>query len=327
MFKKSVILLAAFAILASTQPAGAQQPGKVYRIGYMSNRYKVEYREEALRQGLKDFGYVEGKNLVIEWRFTKGKRSRLAEFAAELVRLKVDCIVASGTGAARAAKKATRTIPIPVVIANLFDPVRSGIVTNLARPGGNITGFTTLSVGMAGKLLGLLKDALPRLSRVALLLEKAHPNNPPAIAENRIAARNMGVRLQVLEVGRPDDFAGAFRAAVQRRADAIIVRGTGLMHRNRARLARLEAETGLPVMYTERRFVVAGGLMSYGVDRADPYRRAGAYLDKILKGAKPGDLPIQQPVKFDLVINMKTAKAAGIKFSRSFLLGATELIE
>ncbi len=173
----------------------------------------------------------------------------------------------------------------------------------------------------------LLKDALPRLSWVALLVEKAHPNKAPAIEESQVAARKLGVRLQILEVGRPDDFEGAFRAARQGGADAVIVRGTGLMHRNRTRIVKLEAETKLPVMYTERRFVATGGLMSYGMDRAEPYRRAGAYIDKILKGAKAGDLPVQQPTKFDLVINMKTAKALGITFPPSILLRATEVIE
>ena len=327
MFKQTAIQLFLLATFAAAHSAGAQQTERVYRIGYLSNRYMVEYREEALRQGLKELGYVEGKNLVFEWRFTKGNRSRLDELAAELVRSKVDCIVTSGTGSARAAKKATSTIPIPVVIANLSDPVRAGIVTNLARPGGNITGFTTLSVGLAGKSLELLKDAVPQLSRVVLLVEQAHPNIPPVIEESQVAARKLGVRLQVVEVGRPDDFESAFRAARQWRADAIIVRGTGLMHKNRARITKLEAGTRLPVMYTERRFVAAGGLMSYGMDRADPYRRAGAYIDKILKGANPGDLPVQRPTKFDLVINMKTAEAIGISFPPSILLRATELIE
>ncbi len=247
--------------------------------------------------------------------------------AAELVRLKVDCIVSSGVGPTRAAKKATTTIPIPVVMANVYDPVRPGIVTSLARPEGNITGFTTLEVGLAGKLIELLKDAFPQLSRVALLVEQAHPGGPPFIEEIQVAARKLGVRLQVLEVGRPDDFDNPFRAAGQGRADAVIVRGSGLMHRNLARIADLEAKTRLPVMHTERRFVVAGGLMSYGPDRANPYRRAATYVHKILNGAKPADLPVQRPTKFDLVINMKTAKAAGIRFPRSILLRATELIE
>ena len=314
------------ALLFAPLPVLAQQPEKAYRIGYISNRYKIEYREEALRDGLRELGYVEGKNLTVEWRFAKGQRNRLPEFATELVRMGVDCIVASGLGATRAAKKATSDAPIPVVMANIFDPVRTGIVTSLARPGGNITGFTTMSMGVTGKLVGLLKDAFPHLSRLAVLLEKNHPNNPSAIEETRAAARTLGVQVQILEVG-PDDLESAFRAAKAGQADAINVRGTGLMHRNLARIIRLETETKLPVIYTERRFADAGGLMSYGLDRADPYRRAAAYLDKILKGAEPGDLPVQQPRKFDFVINLKRAKAAGIEFSRSTLLRANEVID
>lgn len=327
MFRRTAILLSGLAIFAVACPAVAQPAGKVYRIGYLSNRYKVEYREEALREGLKKLGYVEGRNLVFEWRFAKGKRARLGALAAELVRSRVDCIVTSGTGAARAAKKATRTAPIPVVIANLFDPVMSGIVKSLARPGENITGFTTLSVGLAGKQLELLKESLPHISRIFMLVERAHPNNPPVVEGSMAAARKIGVQLEIIEVSRPAEIENAFRTAAQGHADAFIVRGTGLMHRNRLLIVGLEAETGLPVMYTERRFVDAGGLMAYGIDRADPYRRAGAYIDKILKGTRAGDLPVQQPVKFDLVINVKTARSAGIAFSRPFLLRATELIE
>lgn len=324
---RAVFLLIAFAIVGPRLPAAAQQTEKIYRIGYLSNRHKVEYREEALLEGLRALGYVEGKNLVFEWRFTNGKRSRLPEFAAELVRLKVDCIVTSGLGAAHAVKYATRKVPIPVVIANIFDPVLAGIVTNLARPGGNITGFTTRGVGLAGKLLDLLKEAVPHLSKVAVLVERNHPGAPPFLEEIGLASHRLGVQLQVLTVDNRDDFKSAFRTTRRGHADAIIVRGSGLMHRNLAALVDAEAKTGLPVMHTERRFVSAGGLMAYGVDRADPYRRAGAYLDKILKGTRPGDLPVQQPAKFELVINLKRARADGIKLSRSILLRATELIE
>jgi putative ABC transport system substrate-binding protein len=327
MFKRTTILLTALAVLASAHPAEAQQDGKVYRIGYMSNRYEVAYREEALREGLRELGYVEGKTLVIEWRFAKGKRSRLPEFAAELVRLKVDCIVTSGTGSTRAAKKATRTTPIPVVMANVGDPIGSGLVASLARPEGNVTGFTTMSQGLAGKRLELLKDAFPKISRAGLLVNQAHPAGPSYIEKTQVAARALAVQVQILPVRRSNDFEGAFHAATQGNVDALLVHGSGLMNKNRARIVDLAARAGLPVMYSEQRFVHAGGLMSYGPNRAKPYRRAATYIDKILKGTKPGDLPVQQPTKFDLVINMKTAKAAGISLSRSILLRATELIE
>jgi putative ABC transport system substrate-binding protein len=320
-------IVAAVVILALAPPAIAQQAGKTYRIGYISNRDKVEYREEALRQGLRELGYVEGQNLVIEWRFASGQRHLLGEFAAELVGLDVDLIVTSGLGSARAAKKATSTIPIPVVIANIYDPVRSGIVTSLARPGGNITGFTTLSVGIAGKLLELLKDAVPNLSQVALILEQGHPGSPSFIEESQVAARTMGVRLQILEAGDPNDFENVYHTAKQGGADAVVVRGTGLMHRNIGRIINLEIENKLPVIHTERRFVLAGGLMSFGPDRVDPYRRAATYVDRILKGAKPSNLPIEQPDRFDLTINLKTAKEVGIKIPHTLLFRANKVIE
>ena len=319
----TVVALIVSLLLALPQ-VEAQQREKPYRIGYLSNRHKVEYREEALRDQLRELGYVEGKNLVVEWRFAKGQRKRLSEFAAELVRNGVDVIVTSGTGATRAAKKATGTIPI--VMANVFDPVRSGIVPSFAKPGGNITGFSTLGLGVTGKFLGLLKDCFPKLTRLALLLEKGHPNNPEAVAETRTAAGKIGVQLQVIEVG-PEDFESAFRAAKQGGAEAMNIRGTGLMHKNIARIVKLEAETKLPVMYTERRFPDAGGLMSYGMDRADPYRRVASYVDRILKGTNPGDLPVQRPAKYEFVINLKTAKAAGFDLPRAILLRATEVID
>ena len=325
MFKQTAILLTALAVLAAAHPAEAQQAGKVYRIGYMSNRLGIGPREKALRQGLHELGYVVGKNLVIEWRFTKGQRQRLPAFAAELVGLGVDCIVSSGTGTTRAVKKATSTIP--VVMANVGNPLRSGLVTNLARPGGNITGFTTMTPGLAGKHMELLKDAFPQVSRVAVILEPANPSTKNYRKDVAIAAKSLGMQHQILEMRHPDDFDTAFRTAGKGGADALIVVATSLIQNNIARIFALEAKTRLPVMYTVKRLVPAGGLMSYGPSRVTPYRRAAAYVDKILRGARPGDLPVQQPTKFDLVINMKTAKAAGISFSRSVLLRATELIE
>lgn len=325
MLKPSAILLTALAIFAADYPADAQQAGKIYSIGYMSNRLGIGPREKALRQGLHELGYVEGRNLVIEWRFTKGQRQRLGAFAAELVRLKVDCIVSSGTGTTLAVKKATSTIP--VVMANVGNPRRSGIVTNLARPGGNITGFTTMSPGLAGKHLQLLKDAFPNISRVAVILEAANPSTANYRNDVSIAARALGMQHQILEMRHPDDFDTAFRTASKGGAGALIVVATSLIQNNMARIFDLEAKTKLPVMYTVKRLVPAGGLMSYGPSRVDPYRRAAVYVDRILKGAKPGDLPVERPSRFELVINLKTAKAAGITFPRSILLRTDKVIE
>jgi len=229
MIKLMVPIAALLLVLSTAGWSAALAADKAYHIGYLSNRHRVEYREFALLKGLKKLGYIEGKNLVMAWRFAGGRRSRLNGLATQLVRLKVDCIVASGLGAAKAAKKATSKKKVPVIIANLFDPVRSGIVSSLARPGGNITGFTTLSVGLAGKMLDVLKDAVPSLSRVVLLVERAHPNNPLVIQESQVAAQKLGLALRVSEIGRSDEFDDAFRAAIQDQVGAIIVRGTGLL--------------------------------------------------------------------------------------------------
>ena len=292
----------------------------------MSGRFGIDLREEALRQGLRQLGYIEGKNLVIEWRFAKGNRKRRAKLAAELVRLKLDVIVTPGIGSTLAVKKATSTIPI--VMANVPDAVQLGIVASLARPEGNITGLTTQNSDLAGKRLELLKEAFPQISRVAALWD---PSTSRGGADahfkgTEAAARVLGVQLQSLEVRRPYDLENAFRTAVKARAEAISVMGAGLPN-HRARIVKLAVKNRLPVMYSSLRYVRAGGLMAYAPDRVDLFRRAAIYVDKILKGAQPGDLPIEQPTRFELVINLKAAKQIGVTITPGVLYRADKVIK
>ncbi len=324
--RKLLVALGASALVAPFT-SFAQQQGKVWRIGFLSTRAGIESQEEALRQGLRELGYVEGQNLVIEWRFTKGKADLLAEFAAELVRLKLDCIITTGTSATRAAKQATITIPI--VMANAEDdPVRHGLVASLARPGGNVTGFISISSELAGKRLELLKETLPKASRVALLWSAGSLSATGHVKETAVAARVLGVQLQSLEVVRdPEALENAFRAAGKGRSQALIVVMTGFMNSHRARIVNLAVKTRLPVMYTNLPIVLAGGLMSYAADSPDQYRRSAAYVDKILKGAKPTDLPVQQPTKFEFIINLKAAKQIGLTIPRNVLARADRVIE
>ncbi len=312
-------LLFATVILAWVNLAEAQQPGKVYRIGYLSS----QYYQEAFRQGLRELGYIEGKNIVIEWRFAKGKKS-FHKLAAELVKLKVDIIFSGGTIGTRAAKKATRTIPI--VMGNVGDPVGRGLIASLARPGGNITGLTSSNSDLAGKRLELLKEAFPKVTRVAVLWDSSRRGNDSHYKGTEAAAGAMGVQLQSVEVRPPYDFENAFRAAVKGRAEGLIVMGAG-MRRHRARIVELAANNRLPGMYSNLQHVTAGGLMSYAPNRVDLYRRAATYVDKILKGAKPADLPIERPTKFDFVINLKTAKQLGITIPPTVLYQATKVIK
>ena len=312
-------------LFALCTPVEAQQTDKVYRVGYLS-RVRHESREKAFRQGMRKLGYNEGKNLVIEWRFAKGKKKRLAKLAAELVRLKVDCFITTGTGGTRAAQKVTSTIPI--VMANVGNPVERGFIDSLARPGGNITGFTTLSPKLVGKRLELLKDAFPKKSKLFVVLDPTHRANSATVREIEVAAPALGLQHHFFEVRGPDDFDNAFRAAGKEHLKAFVyVRTTPLMHRNRAKIINLAVKTRLPVMYTDLRYVVAGGLMAYAPDRDDLYRRSASYVDKILKGAKPADLPVEQPKKFDLVINLKTAKTLGITFPPEVLYRADKVIK
>ena len=273
-------------LLALCMSAEAQQPKKVHRIGYLANAAAIGPREETFRQGLRDLGYVEGQNIVIEWRFSKGKLDRLPDLAAELVRLKMDCIVAYGVNPTRAAKQATSTIPIVMGNAD-DDPVRHGLVASLARPGGNVTGFTNVGSDLAGKRLELLKETVPKASRVAILWDPKGQGGAGHARETKIAAPALAVQLQPVEVQGPEDLENAFQAAVKGRAEALIIVHAGLMQTQRARVVNLAVKTRLPVMYTDSLFALAGGLMSYSDDDLDRSRRAATYVDKVLKGTKP----------------------------------------
>ena len=298
-------------VLLTVSTSEAQQAKKVYRIGYITNRTEIGPNEEAFQRGLRDLGYIEGENLVIEWRFTGAQLDRYPEVAAELVRLKVDCIVTAGLGASRAAKQSTSTIPI--VMANVSDdPVRNKLIDSLARPGGNITGFTDIAHDLAGKRLELIKETLPKASRVAVLWYSPSPVAAKQFEETEIAGRPLGVRVQSLEVKSPDDLDHAFQTANKQHAEALIaVSFGGLLVNHRQRVVKLATNNRLPAMYTISQFVEAGGLMSYAPDGPDRVRRAASYVDKILKGTKPADLPVQQPMKFEFVINLKAAKQIG----------------
>ena len=279
---------------------------------------------EAFRQGLRELGYVEGRNITIEYRWAEGRIERLPGLAADLVRLKVDVIVAS-SHAALAAKQATTSIPIVMPI--ITDPVRLGLVASLARPGGNATGFATQNDELPGKWMELVKETLPKVSRVAVLFHPTYDGGVQLKA-SEAAARSLGVRLQALRVERPDDFVTAFAEVQKNRAEALIVSSSALFYVHRTRIVEFAAKHRLPTIYHQSEFVVgSGGLMSYGPDFHDLSRRSATYVDKILKGAKPADLPVQQPTKFELVINRRTAKALGLTIPQSLLLRADQVIE
>jgi putative ABC transport system substrate-binding protein len=320
-----VIVILVLGLLAAPLAVEAQPAGKVYRVGYMSLAPGLSPRSEAFRQGLRDLGYVEGQNITIEYRWAQGKPARLRDLAAELVRLKVDVIVTGGPTATRAAKEATNTIPI--VMGFDADPVEAGFVTSLARPGGNITGTAILSPELSAKRLELLKEASPGIFRVAVFSNPAEPVTPLNLRATQVAALALRVQLQFLEVQGLDDFEGAFRAARRERADALIMLPDYFMLFFQKRLVELAAKDRLPAIHWDRGFAEAGGLMAYGASDRDLHRRAAAYVDKILKGAKPGDLPVEQPTKFELIINRKTAKALGLTIPQSLLLRADEIIE
>ena len=315
-------------LLAAPFAAEAQPAGKVPRIGWLGGptRESADPFVRVFQRGLKDLGWVEGQNIVIEWRFAGGRAEQLPDLAAELVRLRVDLIVAPSTPPAVAAKNATKTIPIVTVGGG--DPVGSGVVASLARPGGNITGLTsTVGPEIAGKQLELLKETVPKVSRMAVLWNPTTPGNALALREAEIAARPLRAELQLLEARGLNDFESAFAAMSTKRAGALLVLGDVMFTTYRIRLANLAAKSRLPAMYATRQFVDEGGLMSYGANVLDNFRRAAVYVDKILKGAKPGDLPIEQATKYELVINLKTAKALGLKIPPSLLGRADEVIQ
>jgi len=309
--------------------AEGQQATKVARIGWLgADTAAVSHLYEAFRQGLHDLGYVEGRNLVIEYRSAEGKYDRLPALAAELVALKVDVIVAGSTLAAVAATQAIRTIPI--VFASAADPVERGFVTSLARPGGNVTGLSGLGPELVGKCLELLKQAVPGISRVAILWEPGamgERTEKDRLKQAEVAARALGVRPQFVEARGPADIDRAFSDMIEAHAGALTVLPSTMFVIERRRLVDLAAKNRLPAMYITREFVDAGGLMAYGSNLADLFRRAATYVDKILKGAKPADLPVEQPTKFEFVVNLKTAKALGLTIPPSLLQRADELIQ
>jgi ABC-type uncharacterized transport system substrate-binding protein len=333
---KSVRIIAlVFTFAMCGAVATAQQPKKVPRIGYLSNidPARESVRSEAIRLALRELGYIEGQNIATEYRYAGGKRDRLPERAAELVRLKVDIIVAAGGGAGliRAAKRATKTIPV-VMTGTGADPVEAGLVESLARPGGNVTGVTNLTGELGGKRLELLKEAVPQLARVAVLYESADPSSVSSVRAREVkellpvAARALKLTIQPWEVRDVDGFEKVFAALNKERPDGLYVPGSGLMTANQKRIAAFALKSRLPSVYDSNEAVDAGGLMSYGADLADSYRRVAYYVDKILKGAKPADLPVEQPTKFELVINLKTAKQIGVTIPQRVLARADRVI-
>src|SRR5262245_34796651 len=321
-------ILAAVVLLALGVIAEAQQPKKVPRIGCLYATSLSSTRIKAFRQGLRELGYVDGENIIIEWRSVEGEYDRLPRIAAELVRLKVDIIITGGAPAVRAAKEATVTIPI--VMTQVGDPVGSGFVASLARPGGNITGLSTLAPDLSGKRLELLKEIVPKLSRVAVLGTSTRPGNAQELKEVELAAGALKVNLQYLDVLDPKDIETAFRAASKSRADAVLMMAaSGLVGAHSTTIVELAVKTRLPVIYGAggRAFVEAGGLMTYGVNVNHLDRRAATYVDKILKGVKPGDLPVEQPMKFEFVINLKAAKQIGLTIPPNVLARADKVIK
>ena len=325
---KKVVGLAIWAVLlALSFPAGAQQAKKIPRIGFLASvsASSDADRIEAFRQGLRELGYVEGQNVTIEYRWADGKFEQLPDLAAELVRLKVDVIVAVVTQASLAAKKATGTIPI--VMVGVSDPVGSGLVASLARPGTNITGTSSMTAEIIGKLLELLKETLPKISRVAALWNPANPVfQALQLRETEVAARALGVQLRILEARGPDEIDGAFAAMVKERTKALLILGDPVFTSHRKRIADLAAKYRLPAVSGTREYVEAGGLMAYGPSFPDMHRRAATYVDKILKGTKPADLPVEQPKKFEFIINLKAAKQIRLTIPPNVLARADKVI-
>ena len=305
----------------------AQQPTKVPRIGYLTTASLSAFatRTEAFRQGLRELGYIEGKNILIEYRYADGKPDRVPALADELVRMKVDILVTGGAPATLSAKDATRTIPI--VMASDADPVGSGVVASLARPGGNITGFSTLATDISGKRLELLKEIVPRVSRVAVFGTSTYPGNGQALKEMEVAAREFGMKLQYLDVLDSKNIANAFREASRAHADAVLVLASPVFISQRTQITDLVIKNRVPAIYPNGEYVEDGGLMSYGANNADLFRRAAIYVDKILKGRKPGDLPVEQPTKFEFVVNLKAAKRIGVTIPPNVLARADRVIK
>jgi putative ABC transport system substrate-binding protein len=324
---KTIICLALSAVLfALSMSAEAQQPTKIPRIGYLhgASLSASAARNEGFRQGLRELGYLEGKNIIIEWRYGEGKPDRILALAAELVRLKVDIIVTGGASSTRAAKEATSSIPI--VMTNEADPVGTGVVASLARPGGNITGLSTLSPDLSGKQLELLKEVVPRLSRVAVLGTSTNLGYAQTLKEIELAAGALKVKLQYLDVLDPKDIEAAFRAASKGRAGALLVLPSSVLISQRTKIVELALKNRLPAIYHRSDYVEDGGLMTYSTSLADLDRRAATYVDKILKGRTPADLPVEQPMKFEFIVNLKAAKQIGLTIPPNVLVRANKVI-
>ena len=327
--RRRVIIALGAAALAAPLASFAQQQGKVWRVGFLPVRH-VDFVDAdnyygPFTQGLRELGYVVGKNLVIEWRSAEGKSERLPELAAQLVQLKVDVLVTAGTQAGLAAQKATTTIPI--VMIGLGDPVGSGLVKSLARPGGNSTALSNMTADLGPKLLEMLRGMVPKVTRVAVLVNPANPSNTLALKNVQAAAQKLGVKIQPVEAGTPQEIANGFTVMARQNAGALIVSLDGLLIQQKGQIVEFAAKQRLPAIAAHREYVEAGGLMSYGQNIREPYRRAATYVDKIFKGANPGDLPVEQPTNFELFINRKTANALGLKIPNSILVQATKVIE
>jgi putative ABC transport system substrate-binding protein len=326
MRRLGLAVVLALSLFVAPLAAGAQPATKVPRVGILvAGSNPGQSYLSALRQGLHELGYVEGQSIAIEYRWAEGKYERLPELAAELVRLKVDVIVAVATPAVQAAKQATKAIPI--VMLSVGDPVATGFVVSVARPGGNITGLANIASELVGKQLQLLREVVPTFSLVAVLWNPANPSNASQLREAKAAARALGVRVQPLEAQGPSDIDRTFVAMTREHAGALLVLSDSMFIAQRDRIADLAAKSRLPAVYGLRLHAEAGGLMAYGANLLDLVRLTATYVDKILKGAKPADLPVEQPTKFELVINLKTAKALGLTIPQSLLLRADHAIE
>lgn len=323
--RKRATLLALLALGAAPIAAWAQQPGKVWRIGYLALNAGPDEATHALFDQLRALGYVEKRNLSVEFRWAAGNEERAQDMAAELARLKVDAIVTRSTFVAAAARRATGTIPI--IMANSADPVGSGVIASLTHPGGNITGMSQNSNEIAGKRLQLLRELLPRSTRIAVLAWEQSPLKAQFLEQIRLASRQMGITLVIQEAGTPEALAGAFGAMQRMRAQGVLVQNTPFTSNNRKRIVELAMQHRLPSIFEGRSSVEDGGLMSYGTSVTEMHRRAATYVDKVLKGANPADLPVEQPTSFEMFINLATAKAIGIQIPKAVLMRANELIQ
>jgi putative tryptophan/tyrosine transport system substrate-binding protein len=321
-----LIVTLALAILLAPVVADAQPSARVPRIGYLGNSSPSLEPDlvEAFRQGLRELGYIEGQTIVIEYRWAEGEYDRFPDLVADLIRLKVDVIVTAGTPGTLAAKQATKTIPIVMAVAG--DAVGAGLVASLARPGGNVTGLTTIVQDLEGKRLELLKEVVPGLSRVGVLWNPVNPVNPIIFKQTQIAAQTLGLTVQTLDVRGVEEFEDAFAILARERPDALIMITDRFLLTHRKRIVEFMAQHRLPTMYPYRELVVEGGLLSYAPSYTDSFRRAATFVDKILKGTKPADLPVEQPMKFELVLNLKTAQALGLTIPPTLLFQADEVI-